>query len=213
MTDAPLILVVEDNERNLKLVRDVLEHHGFRDARGRATARTASRWRASTSRSDPDGRPAAGHRRRRGACAGCARIPRPRRIPCRRGDGVRDEGRPRAAARRRLRRLPGEADRRARASRADRGAAGRRSGGAGDRRRHDPRRRRSAAERAPARGRAGPARLRRASPATSGEEALDACARADRPRAARRRDARRWTATRSAGACAPTRRRRSCRWS
>ena len=30
MTDGPLILVVEDNERNRKLVRDVLEHHGFR---------------------------------------------------------------------------------------------------------------------------------------------------------------------------------------
>jgi two-component system cell cycle response regulator DivK len=25
-----LILIVEDNERNLKLVRDVLEHHGYR---------------------------------------------------------------------------------------------------------------------------------------------------------------------------------------
>ncbi len=30
MSDGPLILVVEDNERNRKLVRDVLEHHGFR---------------------------------------------------------------------------------------------------------------------------------------------------------------------------------------
>jgi two-component system cell cycle response regulator DivK len=30
MTEAPLILVVEDNERSRKLVRDVLEHHGYR---------------------------------------------------------------------------------------------------------------------------------------------------------------------------------------
>jgi two-component system, cell cycle response regulator DivK len=30
VTGAPLILVVEDNVRNLKLVRDVLEHHGYR---------------------------------------------------------------------------------------------------------------------------------------------------------------------------------------
>ena len=29
MTTAPLILVVEDNPRNLKLVRDVLEHAGY----------------------------------------------------------------------------------------------------------------------------------------------------------------------------------------
>jgi two-component system cell cycle response regulator DivK len=30
MTRAPLILVVEDNPRNLKLVRDVLDHVGYR---------------------------------------------------------------------------------------------------------------------------------------------------------------------------------------
>ena len=30
MTGAPVILVVEDNVRNLKLVRDVLEYHGYR---------------------------------------------------------------------------------------------------------------------------------------------------------------------------------------
>ncbi|MDP9258138.1 MAG: response regulator [Actinomycetota bacterium] len=30
MTRAPLILVVEDNPRNLKLVRDVLDHIGYR---------------------------------------------------------------------------------------------------------------------------------------------------------------------------------------
>jgi two-component system cell cycle response regulator DivK len=29
-TTEPLVLIVEDNERNLELVRDVLEHHGFR---------------------------------------------------------------------------------------------------------------------------------------------------------------------------------------
>ena len=29
-----LILIVEDNERNLKLLRDLLGAHGYRDARG-----------------------------------------------------------------------------------------------------------------------------------------------------------------------------------
>ena len=30
MTAAPLILIVEDNPRNLKLTRDLLNHHGYR---------------------------------------------------------------------------------------------------------------------------------------------------------------------------------------
>lgn len=30
MSDAALVLIVEDNDRNLKLVRDVLRFHGFR---------------------------------------------------------------------------------------------------------------------------------------------------------------------------------------
>jgi two-component system cell cycle response regulator DivK len=37
VTGAPVILVVEDNVRNLKLVRDVLEYHGYRTL-GAATA-------------------------------------------------------------------------------------------------------------------------------------------------------------------------------
>jgi len=37
-----LILIVEDNERNLKLVRDLLEVHGISRRPTRARARTAS---------------------------------------------------------------------------------------------------------------------------------------------------------------------------
>ena len=33
-----LILIVDDNERNLKLVRDVLRHPGFRTSRRRPAA-------------------------------------------------------------------------------------------------------------------------------------------------------------------------------
>ena len=29
------ILIVEDNAKNMKLVRDILQHHGHRDAGGR----------------------------------------------------------------------------------------------------------------------------------------------------------------------------------
>ncbi len=48
MTAAPLILIVEDNARNLKLVRDVLEYRRLPHAGGRATARRASRSPART---------------------------------------------------------------------------------------------------------------------------------------------------------------------
>ena len=47
MSDRPLVLIVEDNPRNLKLVRDVLNHAGYRHARGRRPPRRGSRSRAS----------------------------------------------------------------------------------------------------------------------------------------------------------------------
>ncbi len=40
-----LILIVEDNEKNRKLVRDVLQFQGLPDRGGRQRARTGSRWR------------------------------------------------------------------------------------------------------------------------------------------------------------------------
>ena len=98
---------------------------------------------------------------RRGARP-AARRPRHGGHPGRRVHRVRDEGRPRALPRRRLRRLPGEADQRARVPRAGgRAAGGARAGARHDRRRDDPGRRRPAAERPAAGGGARAARLRR----------------------------------------------------
>ena len=79
MSRAALILIVEDNPRNLKLARDVLEHHGLPDAGGgrRRGGRRRSRD-AQRPDLDPHGHPAPGHGRRRGARA-CARTRRPRR--------------------------------------------------------------------------------------------------------------------------------------
>ena len=42
-----LILIVEDNEKNRKLVRDVLQFKGYRDARGRDGGGRAARWPGS----------------------------------------------------------------------------------------------------------------------------------------------------------------------
>ena len=61
------ILVVEDNPKNLKLVRDVLTHSGYEvieATSGEDGVRLACR---SPPGPDPDGPPAPGHRRRRGA--------------------------------------------------------------------------------------------------------------------------------------------------
>ena len=61
------ILVVEDNDKNMKLFRDVLAGERLRDARGddrRAGGRAGGRAR---SRPRAHGRPAPGHRRHRGA--------------------------------------------------------------------------------------------------------------------------------------------------
>ena len=93
-----LILIVEDNPRNLKLVRDVLEYAGYRRVRP-ATPRTGSRLRGrSDARPHPDGRPAARDGRLRGARA-AARRPRDAGHPGRRAHGLRHEGRPGAVPR------------------------------------------------------------------------------------------------------------------
>ena len=130
-----LVLIVEDNERNLKLVRDVLGFAGF-DVLGGARRRGGDRARAgATARRRADGHQPAGDDRLRGA-GGAARGRADGVDPGARGDGVRDEGRPRADPRRGLRRLRGEAGRRARAARPGRGADPR-----GDPRRRRPARR------------------------------------------------------------------------
>jgi two-component system cell cycle response regulator DivK len=50
MTDAALILIVEDNEKNMKLARDVLQYHGFRTLE----ATTAAQGLALAARCRPD---------------------------------------------------------------------------------------------------------------------------------------------------------------
>ena len=64
------ILVVEDNERNLKLVRDVLEFAGFDVVAASSAEQGVALALAAAARPGPDGPPAAGHGRHRGAAAG-----------------------------------------------------------------------------------------------------------------------------------------------
>ena len=70
------ILIVEDNEKNMKLVRDILRHHGhatLEAVTGEDGVRLALR---ASARPDPDGHPAARHRRHRGAARASARTRR-----------------------------------------------------------------------------------------------------------------------------------------
>ena len=68
-----LILIVEDNEKNRKLVRDVLAHHGLPGRRGRDAARTACALaQRAAARPRADGHPAARHRTASRRCGGCA---------------------------------------------------------------------------------------------------------------------------------------------
>jgi hypothetical protein len=59
------ILIVEDNEKNMKLVRDILRHNGHATVEA-ATGWTGCGWRSRAARPDPDGHPASRHRRHRG---------------------------------------------------------------------------------------------------------------------------------------------------
>ena len=107
------VLVVEDNEKNMKLFRDVLQARdtAARGDLGRAGARAGGR---AHSGSRADGHPAAGHRRHRGAPAppgGRA----DRGDPGARADRAGDVRRPRTLPRSRLRRLHLQARRRRRA--------------------------------------------------------------------------------------------------
>ena len=160
-------------------MRDVLGYAGYRTLEA-GDAEDGHRAGAThRPRPDPDGRPAAGHGRRSRRSAGCATDPATARDPRGRAHGFRDEERPDAAAAGRVRRIPGEADRRARLPGAGRGScSSARTEWRRDRRRHDAGRRRSPAERQAAR--CGP--LRRAatrwSPRRRAHEALERIAAA-----------------------------------
>ena len=211
VTGAPLILVVEDNERNLKLVRDVLEHHGYRTlgaADGEGGVALAREHLPALTLMDVqlpgiDGVEALGRLRgdprtaalRVVALTAFAMTDDRERLLAAGFDGylvkpidVRD--------------VPGR----------DRVAAERRSGGRRERDRHDPRGRRPAAEPAPARGRAGAPRLPRPAGRVGPGGARSRRRRSRRPRPARRRDAGASTGWRCAAGCGPTTRRASCRW-
>ena len=115
MSEPTLILIVEDNPRNLKLARDVLEHAASRPSR-RSPPRTA--WRGAERRSGPhpDGPPAARHRRPRRARRLRADPARPAIPVVALTAFAMHDDRERCLAGR-LRRLPGEADRRPRVPR------------------------------------------------------------------------------------------------
>ena len=71
--DGKLVLVVEDNEMNMELVRDVLQAKGYRTLEA-TLGRGGARARAGAgARPDPPGHPAAGNRRRRPRSRACAR--------------------------------------------------------------------------------------------------------------------------------------------
>ena len=76
-----LVLIVDDNEKNLKLARDVLRFAGFRTLEAASGAEGVALAARAPARRDPDGHPAAGHGRHRGA-RGCSRSdPRTAAIP------------------------------------------------------------------------------------------------------------------------------------
>ena len=213
MTEPALVLIVEDNPRNLKLARDVLNHAGYETLEAENAEDGLALARARHPGAGPDGRPAAGHGRRRGARPP-ARRPGDRRHPGDRADRVRDEGRTASAS------SPPASTTTSRSrstSASSRGRSPRRSpapaGGADD----DRARRRSSSS-TTCRRTSGCSRRssRRAaiasSSANSGREALErVAARADRPRAARHPDAGDGRLRGLPARCAPTRRRASCR--
>ena len=116
------VLIVEDNPRNLKLVRDVLGHAGYETLEApdaEAGLALAREKRPDLVLMDINLPGMTGVE----ALARAARRRVDGRDPRGGADRVRDEGRPRADPGRRLRRLPREAGRRARAAGAGRGAA------------------------------------------------------------------------------------------
>ena len=104
-----LILIVEDNDKNLKLTRDLLRFHGFETIEATNAEDGIALARDRKPRPGADGHPAAGDGRRE-------RAPRAQagrgdgRDPRRRPDRVGDEGGPRALRQGRVRRLHHQAD-------------------------------------------------------------------------------------------------------
>ena len=152
------ILVVEDNEKNMKLFRDVLSATGYRTLE----ATTGGEAVELATEQAPDlvlmDIQMPGRRRRRGASSAARRRAHGRHPGARR-DRTGDAGRPRAVPGGGLRRLRLEAGERPRAASAPSGSTA--MDAPDDRRRQDPRRGRRAPERAAARGHARTARLRR----------------------------------------------------
>ena len=75
-----MILIVEDNPRNMKLVRDVLQVKGYTTLEATNAEDGIVLANEKAARPDPDGHPASAHERHRRACACCAPIRRPRRF-------------------------------------------------------------------------------------------------------------------------------------
>ena len=67
------VLVVEDNEKNMKLVRDVLQATGYSTLEATTGEDAVELALVAGAGTRPDGRPAARHRRRGGARATAAR--------------------------------------------------------------------------------------------------------------------------------------------
>ncbi len=76
-----LILIVEDNDKNLKLVRDVLQVKGYATIEAGNAEDGIELAARAQARSRPDGHPAARHERHRGAQGPARGSRRPTRIP------------------------------------------------------------------------------------------------------------------------------------
>ncbi len=76
------ILIVEDNEKNMKLVRDILQHKGHRTLEAVNGLGRRAPGRRAQARPGADGHPAARHRRHRPRCAGSAKTTPWTRSPC-----------------------------------------------------------------------------------------------------------------------------------
>ena len=76
------VLVVEDNEKNMKLFRDVLQATGYRTLEATHGRRRGRARPVACAGARADGRAASGDRRRRGARAAAARRANRRRSRC-----------------------------------------------------------------------------------------------------------------------------------
>ena len=76
------VLVVEDNEKNMKLFRDVLQATGYSTLEATTGEDAVELAAVAGAGARADGRPAARHRRRRGARAAAARRANRRASPC-----------------------------------------------------------------------------------------------------------------------------------